>query len=121
MVALGSHRAGLFSNDDGLRQAYLKAAEVSGENMWHMPLDEDLRDQLKSHIADLKHTGSRYGGSITAALFLREFVGDCRWIHLDIAGPAFQADHRSASPKGGTGFGVLTAVQFLEGLAQSAT
>lgn len=116
MVALGSHCAGLFSNDDALREAYQKAAAVSGENMWHMPLDEDLRDQLKSHIADLKHTGSRYGGSITAALFLREFVGDCRWLHLDIAGPAFQSDSRGVLPKGGTGFGVLTAVEFLERL-----
>ena len=119
MVALGSYRAGLFSNDDALRQAYEKAAAASGEQFWAMPLDEDLRDQLKSTIADLKHTGSRYGGSITAALFLREFVGKSRWMHLDIAGPAYLADGRGIHPKGGTGFGVITAVEFLRGLTQA--
>jgi leucyl aminopeptidase len=118
MVALGSHRAALFANDDGLARAYEKAAEASGENYWCMPLDEDLRDQLKSPIADLKHTGSRYGGSITAALFLREFVGKCRWAHLDIAGPAFLSEGKGIHPKGGTGFGVITAVEFLQGLAR---
>jgi leucyl aminopeptidase len=93
MVALGNFRAGLFSNDDALRAAYEKAAALTGEQFWAMPLDEDLRDQLKSGIADLKHTGSRYGGSITAAM--------SRCIH----------------PKGGTGFGVLTAVEFLRTLS----
>jgi leucyl aminopeptidase len=116
LVALGNYRAGLFSNDEGLLQAYQAAAQTSGENVWPLPLDEDMRDQLKSSIADLKHTGSRYGGSITAALFLREFIGNCRWAHLDIAGPAFQSDNRVTQPKGGTGFGVLTAVEFLRGL-----
>jgi leucyl aminopeptidase len=117
MVALGSYRAGLFGNDPALRAAYEKAAEASGETFWQMPLDEELRDQLKSAIADLKHTGSRYGGSITAALFLREFVGKTRWLHLDIAGPAHLGEARGLHPKGGTGFGVLTAVEFLKGLA----
>ncbi|MFI5308220.1 MAG: leucyl aminopeptidase [Polyangiales bacterium] len=116
LVALGNYRAGLFSNDDELRGAYEKAAEASGEHFWPMPLDEDMRDQLKSSIADLKHTGSRYGGSITAALFLREFVGKSRWAHLDIAGPAFLPDARGIHPKGGTGFGVLTALELLRGL-----
>jgi leucyl aminopeptidase len=117
MVALGPFRAGLFGNDDELKNAYAKAAEASGESYWPMPLDEELRDQLKSPIADLKHTGSRYGGSITAALFLREFVGKTRWLHLDIAGPAYLSDARGIHPKGGTGFGVLTAIEFLKGLA----
>ena len=65
-----------------------------------MPLDEELRDQLKSPIADLKHTGSRYGGSITAALFLREFVGKSRWVHLDIAGPAYLPGRARHPPQG---------------------
>ena len=116
MVALGTYRAGLFSNDGALRKAYQKAAEQSGEHCWYMPLDEELRDQLKSPIADLKHTGSRYGGSITAALFLREFVGKARWVHMDIAGPAYYPDARGIHPKGGTGFGVLTALEFLKAL-----
>jgi leucyl aminopeptidase len=117
MVALGNFRAGLFSNDDALRAAYEKAAALTGEQFWAMPLDEDLRDQLKSGIADLKHTGSRYGGSITAAMFLREFIGKSRWMHLDIAGPAHLGDSRGIHPKGGTGFGVLTAVEFLRTLS----
>ena len=120
MVALGNYRAALFSNDDGLRDRYLAAAQATGEHYWNMPLDEDLREQLKSAIADLKHTGSRYGGSITAALFLREFVGKCRWAHLDIAGPAYGSDVHGPYPKGGTGFGVVTAVELLQRLASGA-
>ncbi|MET0390454.1 MAG: leucyl aminopeptidase [Polyangiales bacterium] len=115
-VALGGYRAGLFSNDEQLLEAYRQAGETTGEQFWPLPLDEDLRDELKSSIADLKHTGSRLGGAITAALFLREFVGDCRWAHLDIAGPAFLDKAQGSLPKGGTGFGVLTALQFLRGL-----
>src|SRR6476620_2410309 len=115
-VALGGFRAGLFANDDQLLELYKQAADVTGEQFWALPLDEDLRDELKSSIADLKHTGSRLGGAITAGLFLREFVGDCRWAHLDIAGPAFLEKTQGTMPKGGTGFGVLTALQFLRGL-----
>jgi leucyl aminopeptidase len=117
-VALGGYRAGLFSNDEQLLEMYRQAGETTGEQFWPMPMDEDLRDELKSSIADLKHTGSRLGGAITAALFLREFVGDCRWAHLDIAGPAFSDKVQGALPKGGTGFGVLTALQFLRALAK---
>jgi leucyl aminopeptidase len=117
-VALGAYRAGLFSNDAGLLERYKRAAEQCGENFWALPLDEDLKDELKSSIADLKHTGSRLGGAITAALFLREFVGEARWAHLDIAGPAFLEKPSAAMPKGGTGFGVLTALQFLRELAE---
>ncbi len=117
MVALGNYRAGLFSNDDELRETYCKAAAASGEQLWAMPLDDELREQLKSPIADLKHTGTRYGGSITAALFLREFVGKCRWAHLDIAGPAYLSEARGMHPKGGTGFGVLTALEWLRALS----
>jgi leucyl aminopeptidase len=117
-VALGGYRAGLFSNDDQLLEMYRQAGETTGEQFWPMPMDEDLRDELKSSIADLKHTGSRLGGAITAALFLREFVGDCRWAHLDIAGPAFSDKAQGTLPKGGTGFGVLTGLQFLRVLAK---
>jgi leucyl aminopeptidase len=116
MVALGSYRAGFFCNDEGLRARYMAAAQTTGEPYWHMPLDEDLRDQLKSSIADLKHTGSRYGGSISAALFLREFVGKSRWAHIDIAGPAYLSEAHGSYPKGGTGFGVLTAIEMLQRL-----
>jgi leucyl aminopeptidase len=117
MVALGAYRAGFFSNDEGLRTAYLDAAKGAGESYWSMPLDDDLRDQLKSSIADLKHTGTRHGGAITAALFLREFVGKTKWAHVDLAGPAYLSDTHGIYPKGGSGFGVLTALEFLRNLS----
>lgn len=117
MVALGPWTAGLYANDETLAAAYAKAAREQGESFWRMPLDEDLREMLKSDVADMKHMGDRYGGSITAALFLKEFVGKTKWMHLDIAGPAFGERAHGTSPKGGTGFGVATGVRFLESLA----
>ena len=121
MIALGPWRAGLYTDDEELAERYAKAASSGGEDFWRMPLDADLRPSLKSDIADLKHTGDRNGGSITAALFLSEFVGKSRWMHLDIAGPAFQERPKGSNPKGGTGFGVLTGIEFLRELARSAT
>lgn len=118
MVALGNFRAGLFANDDAFAESYLAAAD--GENFWRLPLDAELRSQLESQVADLKHTGSRFGGTITAALFLKEFVGDAKWIHLDIAGPAFLDRPHGRHPKGGTGFGVATGVRFLRSLSGRA-
>lgn len=117
MVALGPTTAGFFANDEGLGNAYLAAAKEEGESYWHMPLLDELRSQLDSDIADIKHTGSSYGGAITAALFLREFVGKTKWAHIDIAGPAFLERPYQRHPKGGTGFGVATAIRFLRGLA----
>ncbi|MEZ4391797.1 MAG: leucyl aminopeptidase [Polyangiales bacterium] len=116
MVALGTYTAGFYSNDEELATRYLDGARATGEAMWRMPLLEELRDQLKSDVADLKHTGDRYGGSITAALFLREFVGGTKWAHLDIAGPAFLDRAHALGPKGGTGFGVLALLQFISSL-----
>jgi leucyl aminopeptidase len=116
MVALGPWRAGLFANDDELGQRYAQAASAAGEALWRLPLDEELRETLKSDVADLKHTGESHGGAITAALFLSEFIGKSKWAHLDIAGPSFQDRPHGVHPKGGTGFGVMTAVGFLEGL-----
>ena len=117
MVALGPYRAALFGTSDDTAASYAAAAEDAGENFWNMPLDEDLRAGLESPIADLKHTGLRYGGTIAAALFLREFVGKSNWIHCDIAGPAFFGEAHGVHPKGGTGFGVSTGVRFLTQLA----
>ncbi|MBN1655192.1 MAG: leucyl aminopeptidase [Deltaproteobacteria bacterium] len=119
-VALGSYTCGLFCNNDQLARLYLQASKETGESYWRLPLASDLKDQLKSAIADLKHTGSRYGGAITAALFLQEFVGNRRWVHLDIAGPAFLERQHGTMPKGGTGFGVITGVRFLESVASTA-
>lgn len=117
LVALGPWRAAMYANDDDFGASYARAAEDAGEAFWRMPLDDELRDMLKSDNADIKHTGEAYGGSITAALFLREFIGESRWIHCDIAGPAFQQAPHGVSPKGGTGFGVATGARFLESLA----
>ncbi|MBL8603645.1 MAG: leucyl aminopeptidase [Myxococcales bacterium] len=116
LIALGTQTAGFYANDDKLAELYLDAARGAGESLWRMPLLDELRDSLKSDVADMKHTGDRYGGSITAALFLREFVGDAKWAHLDIAGPAYLDRPSALSPKGGTGFGLLTMVRFLEAL-----
>jgi leucyl aminopeptidase len=117
MVALGQWRAGLYASHDEDRDRYLSAAKRAGEAFWPLPLDDDLKETIKSPIADLKNTGDGYGGSIAAALFLREFVGDARWVHLDIAGPAFLPAAHQLSPKGGTGFGVRTALELIKSYA----
>jgi leucyl aminopeptidase len=115
VVALGPHMAGIFSNDDEFSNSIKEAADRAGEDMWPMPLAAKLKPMLKSPAADMKNIGQRWGGAITAALFLEEFVGDRTWAHLDIAGPAFADKAEGHIPVGGTGFGVLTLVQLLEG------
>lgn len=119
MVALGPHTAGLFTGDDDLAARYQAAAEEEGELYWRLPLQEELKEGLRSKVADLKHVGDQYGGAITAALFLREFVGDATWMHCDIAGPSFQERVHGIHPAGGTGFGIMTAVRFLERLSKT--
>lgn len=114
LVALGKGCSGYYSADDKLAKRFGDAADEAGEQFWRMPLLEELREQLKSDVADLKHTGERYGGSITAALFLQEFVGETPWIHCDIAGPVLAERARGIYPKGGTGHPVLTFVSFVE-------
>lgn len=109
VVALGHLRAGLFCNDEDLYQDFLQAAEESGERVWRLPLDREYRKELESNIADIKNVGSRWGGAITAAKFLQEFVGDTPWCHIDMAGvDLFMEDEKS---KGPTGFGVRTLAQ----------
>jgi leucyl aminopeptidase len=115
MVALGPHTAAVFSSDDGFASRVCSAADSAGEDVWHMPLTKKLRPMLKSPIADMKNIGQRWGGAITAALFLSEFVGDVTWVHMDIAGPAFADKTEGHIRKGGTGFGVATLVELLEG------
>jgi leucyl aminopeptidase len=115
VVALGNTCSGWYANHEDSAREFSGALKQSGEQMWRMPLLEDLRDQIKSDVADVKQTGDRHGGSITAALFLREFVGDKRWVHCDIAGPA-SVDRPSAwaQSKGATGHGVLTFLAMIE-------
>jgi leucyl aminopeptidase len=115
VVALGPHIAGVMSNNPPLSERFLAAAKVAGEDMWPLPLPERLRDMLKSEIADMKNTGERYGGALTAGLFLKEFVGETPWVHVDIAGPASADKEFGVIPKGGTGFAVATIVEYLTG------
>lgn len=113
VVALGPTVSGFYSNRGGLAERVKTASSRAGEAMWHMPLVEDLREMLKSDWADIKHVGDRWGGSITAALFLREFVGETPWIHVDIAGPSMANKVYDVYAKGGTGHGVLTYLEFI--------
>ncbi|TCP63256.1 leucyl aminopeptidase [Rhodovulum bhavnagarense] len=108
IVGLGHHNAGVFSNDDTLCAAFLKAAGAEGEGAWRMPLGAAYDRQLSSQIADMKNVGGRSAGSITAAQFLQRFVKEgCPWIHLDIAGVARVSEETTLAPKGATGWGVL--------------
>ena len=115
VVALGNDVAGLWSNNNKLIQELLDAAKNSGEGLWNMPLQKSYKDGLKSHIADMKNTGPRAGGSITAALFLEEFFNNkIRWAHIDIAGTCWTEKDKNLSPSGATGYGVRTLVEFLK-------
>ncbi|MGN6694195.1 MAG: leucyl aminopeptidase, partial [Aquihabitans sp.] len=116
IVALGERTAGAMTNHDGLRERVLDAADAAGEAMWPLPLPDHLRKGLDSEVADLRNIGAGpYGGALTAGLFLREFVGDVPWVHLDIAGPADTTSAWDENARGGTGFGVRTLVNLLAG------
>ena len=120
-VALGKRTAGVFASDDDLAAQLLAAAEQSGERAWRMPLVEDYRHALDSPVADLRNIGQPKlklgGGSITAALFLREFTGGIPWAHLDIAGPGRSDNDEHELTKGGTGYGVRLLTRWLEELS----
>jgi leucyl aminopeptidase len=115
MVALGATTAGWYASHEDTAREFQAALKDSGESMWRMPLLEELREQIKSEVADVKQTGDRYGGSITAALFLREFAGPGKWVHCDIAGPA-SIDRPTgwSQSKGATGHAVLTFLALVE-------
>ena len=111
VVALGHERAGLFANNHSLQQAILDAAAVAGEKFWPMPLDEEYRELLNSPIADFPNIGSRRGGAITAAMFLKQFADPTPWAHLDIAGTAWLEQDKPYMPKGPTGMAARTFVE----------
>jgi leucyl aminopeptidase len=114
VIALGEEIAGLWSCSDGLAEALLAAGRAGGESYWRMPLRSSYKEGLKSAFADLKNTGPRPGGSITAALFLQDFVPkDLPWAHLDIAGTVWSDKGRGLDPAGATGFGVRTLVNWI--------
>jgi leucyl aminopeptidase len=113
MVALGNITTGVFGWNKEWVNRVLAAAGAAGEKMWELPVDDDYRDLYKSPIADLANTGGRYGGAITAAMFIGEFAGDTPWVHLDIAGTRWSNEEKPYRAKGPTGHGVRTLVQLL--------
>jgi leucyl aminopeptidase len=113
IVALGETIAGLWSPEDTLAEALLSAAQQAGEKFWRMPLEDKYFEGMKSLIADMKNTGPRAGGSITAALFLKQFVKNTAWAHLDIAGPVWTDKESGYHNAGATGFGVRTLVNWV--------
>lgn len=114
IVGLGHEKAGVFSNDDMFCNKFLKAADAENEGAWRMPLGQAYADLLKSRIADLKNTGGRPAGSVTAAEFLHRFIADgTPWIHLDIAGVASVKADTAYAPKGATGWGVMALNRFV--------
>ncbi len=115
MVALGEYTAGLFTNSKNFGEVFKKIAKDTGERLWELPLDDErLRRKIKKGPADVVNTGGRYGGAITAAMFLEEFVDKgIEWIHLDIAGPAWSKEDYGYYTQGATGFGVRTCVEYI--------
>jgi leucyl aminopeptidase len=116
-VALGAKIAGLVGNDDAAVDAVAAAAARAGEKVWALPLEQEYASLIETPMADVKNVGGRFGGTITAALFLSNFVGDCSWAHLDIAGPARADKAEHYMPKGASGFGVRTMVALAEDMA----
>ncbi|HVT95531.1 MAG TPA: leucyl aminopeptidase [Bryobacteraceae bacterium] len=108
VVALGHLRVGAFTNNEAFLKKLFAASEIEGERMWHMPLDDDYLEALKSPFADLQNIGGRAGGSITASMFIRQFVDKAAWVHLDIAGTAWNDDSKPDMAKGPTGVCVRT-------------
>lgn len=119
IIALGDDIAGLFSENEELAGAIAAAAKTTGEKFWRLPMEERYFDGLKSIVADMKNTGPRPGGSITAALFLKQFVTSTPWVHLDVAGPVWTEKETGYNNPGGTGFGVRTLVQWVLSQAPS--
>lgn len=113
-IALGRKRGAIFCDNSDIMKSWLKAAENAGELIWPLPLAPELEKEIYSDIADLKNSGDRFGGTISAALFLKHFTDVKHWVHFDIAGPARNSAANLLCPKGGTGFMVLTVLTYLQ-------
>jgi len=113
VIALGKIAIGMFGTDSSLKEELVAAGESTGERVWELPLWDDYLELIKSDIADYKNTGGRYGGAITAAMFLSKFAGDTPWVHLDIAGPSWLDKDRPYVPKGASGIGVRLLISWL--------
>ena len=119
VVALGMINAGLFSNDETTWQKFMDGAKTSGEKFWRLPCTDDYRDHIKSQIADMMNTGkNRYGGAISGAMFLKEFVGETPWVHLDIAGCAWNEETKPWMANGPSGIAVRSVVEWVRGYGQ---
>jgi len=118
LVALGTEASAMFASDRRLAKELHLAGERSGERLWELPVWDEYGELMKSDIADMKNAGGPHGGSITAAWFLKQFVGRTPWVHLDIAGTAWEEKGVHYRPKGGTGVGVRLLVEFLKGRCQ---
>lgn len=112
-VALGTAYSGVFSNNEDVARRFMQSAVVAGEKMWRLPLADEYRELNKSLIADIKNTGNRYGGAITAALFVSEFAGSVPWLHVDIAGTSNSSKDSGVAVKGATGVPVRTLCEFV--------
>jgi leucyl aminopeptidase len=117
VVALGYVNAGIFTNDDSMYDRFRRALSKAGEKMWRLPLDEEYKESIRSNIADIMNTGGRYGGAVTAAMFLKEFAEETPWIHLDIAGTAWMEDNKAWIAKGPSGIAVRSLVEFVRDFA----
>jgi len=113
VVALGMVNAGVFANNDDIYERFSKALQRSGEKMWRLPLDGEYQELIRSGIADIVNSGGRWGGAVTAAMFLKEFVDETPWIHLDIAGVAWMEENKSWIAKGPSGVPVRSLVEFV--------
>ena len=113
VVALGNDIAGLWSPDNAFADELMAAAESSGEKLWKMPFEESYFESMKSPIADMKNIGARTGGAISAAVFLKQYVKDTTWAHMDVAGPVWTDKDKDYNPTGATGYGVRTLVDWV--------
>jgi leucyl aminopeptidase len=117
VVALGYSNAGIFANDDDMYNRFHAANAKAGEKMWRLPLDDEYKEQIRSSIADIVNSGGRWGGAVTAAMFLKEFAEDTPWIHLDIAGTAWTEEQKPWMAKGPSGIALRSLVEFVKGFA----
>ncbi len=119
VVALGSEAAGLFSNNDELARMLIESGERTGDRVWRLPAWDEYKEQIRSEWADMKNSGGRWGGAITAAVFLKEFVDCPSWAHLDIAGTAYAESETPREARGSTAAGVRVTIDFLQSLLRS--
>jgi len=117
VVALGYVNAGIFASDDQMYERFADANQQAGEKMWRLPLDDEYKEIIKSNIADIVNSGGRWGGAISAAMFLKEFAEDTPWIHLDIAGTAWMEENKPWIAKGPSGIALRSLVEFVKSYA----